>query len=395
MKRTLSLWLGLLAMVLMPALGQAPTGKIHGTVLNPTGAPQSGGTVCLSTDGGASLKYVFPVDANGDYTGEAPAGTYMVIYRAADTPPGQIVDSFKGVKIVSGQDTQQNIDMSRPEYISKLSPEQKKQLEQLKAANAEAINSNKVINNLNADLKQVNVDVQDAELAHTTAAQQLGAGASAADVQAKADEIAKAKYQDIETMMQRDVQVRPTEPLLWMSLGRAQIGLKQYDDAIITFKKALDLETASHKARPEVLGDCNAGIGEAYAREGKVAEANAAFQAATVSDPTRAAIHLRNEAVIFFQENNAPAQIAAADAGIKVDPNDAILYYIKGQGLVQNASVDPKTQQIVLPPDCAEAYEKYLALAPNGPYAQEVAGILSQAGQKIPSSYKAPKASKH
>lgn len=395
MKRTISLWLGMLALALMPAVAQAPTGTIHGQVLNPTGAPQSGGTVCLSTDGGASLKYVFPVDANGDYNGQAPSGTYMVIYRAADTPPGQVVDSFKGVRIVAGQDIQQDFDMSRPEFISKLSPEQRKQLQAMKEANASAVSENKIVKALNADLKQVNVDVEDAELAHTTAAQQLGAGASAADVQAKADEIAKAKYTDIETLMQKDVQLRPKEPLLWMSLGRAQIGLKQYDDAITTFKKALDLETASPKPRPEVLGDCNAGIGEAYAREGKVPDANAAYQAAAKADPTRAAMHLRNEAVIFFQENNTAAQVAAADDAIAADPTQAILYYIKGQGLVQNATVDPKTQQIVLPPDCAAAYEKYLDLAPTGPYAQEVAGILAQAGQKIPTSYKAPKASKH
>jgi hypothetical protein len=95
--------------------------------------------------------------------------------------------------------------------------------------------------------------------------------------------------------------------------------------------------------------------------------------------------------VIFFQEHNSAAQVAAADEAIKVDPTDAILYYIKGQGLVQNATIDPKTNRIVLPDDCTAAYQKYLDLAPTGPYAGEVAGILSQAGQKISSSYKAGK----
>jgi tetratricopeptide (TPR) repeat protein len=391
MKRTISLWLAMLALVLMPAVAQEPTGMIHGQVINPTGAPQPGGTVSLSTDGGISMKYVFPVDASGGYHGQASPGNYMVIYRAADTPRGESVDSFKGVKIEAGQDTLQDIDMSRPAFIAKLSPEQRKQLEELKKSNAAALQSNKVIKALNADLQQVNVDVQDAENARAAAAQQLGAGASAADVQAKADEIAKGKYNDIVTMIQKDLQIRPQEPLLWMSMGRAQIGLKQYDDAITSFKKALDLATAAKKPLPEVLGDCNAGIGEAYARQGKVTEANAAFDAAAKDDPTRAAIHLRNEAVIFFQEHNTTAQVDAANKAISLDPNEAVLYYIKGQGLVQNATVDPKTQRIVLPQECTAAYKKYLDLAPNGPYAQEVAGILAAAGEKIPSSYKAPK----
>ena len=95
--------------------------------------------------------------------------------------------------------------------------------------------------------------------------------------------------------------------------------------------------------------------------------------------------------MIFFQSGNGDAQVAAADEGIKNDPNQALLYYLKGQGLIQKATFDSKTQHIVLPDGCAEAYQKYLQLAPYGPYAGEVAGILQQAGQKVSSSYKAGK----
>ena len=37
-----------------------------------------------------------------------------------------MVDSIRGVKIVEGQDIEQNLDMSRQEYIDKMSPEEKK-----------------------------------------------------------------------------------------------------------------------------------------------------------------------------------------------------------------------------------------------------------------------------
>ena len=67
------------------------------------------------------------------------------------------------------------------------------------------------------------------------------------------------------------------------------------------------------------------------------------------------------------------------------------MYYIKGQGLIANATIDPKTNRIILPPDCAAAYQKYLELAPNGQFAPDVAGILQQAGEKVSSNYKAPK----
>ena len=401
MKRNLSLWsgltaaVGLLAFVLAPAQAQQPAaenmGKIHGRVINPTGQPQGAGSVSLSTDGGATLKYTFPVSDTGDFTGEAPAGTYMMIYRAPDTPAGKMVDSIRGVKIVAGQDTAQDDDMSRQEYIDKMSADEKKQLEDLKKNNAEAMKANVLINQLNADLRAVGQDKHDIDGANAAAAQALGASASKADIASKAEEIKTAKYTDIDSLMTKDTGLKPDEALLWVNLGYGQAGLKKYDDAIASYKKAVDLESASKKPRGGVLGLAEAGMGEIYARTGKVPEANAAYDAAAKDDPTNAALHLRNEAVIFFQQNNGPAQVAAADEAIKVDPNQAILYYIKGQGLVQNATVDPKTQRIVLPPDCTAAYQKYLDLAPTGPYAEEVAGILQQAGEKVSSSYHASK----
>jgi tetratricopeptide (TPR) repeat protein len=402
MKRTFSLWLGLavaaglLALTLPTAHAQTPpadkTGKIHGRVINPTGQPQGGGTVSLSTDGGSTLKYSFPVDPTGAYAGEAPAGTYMLVYRNVDTPAGKMVDSIRGIKIVAGVDLAEDDDMSRQEYIDTMSASDKKQLEDLKKENSEALKANSLINLLNADLKVVAQDKKDIDEASATAAQQLGASASKADLAAKVAEIKTAKYTDIQSLMTKDTALKADEPLLWNNLGFAQEGLNENDDAIATYKKSIDIETATKKPRLPVIGSAQAGLGDIYARTGKVPDANAAFDAAAKADPSNAALYLRNEAVIFYQQNNGPAQIAAADEAIKIDPNQAILYYIKGQGLVQNATVDPKTQKIVLPPDCTAAYQKYLDLAPTGPYADEVASILQQAGEKVSSSYKAPKA---
>ena len=394
MKRNLSLLVGVLAFALLPVFAQAPAGppgKVHGHVTNPTGEPQGTGTVSLSTDGGATLKYTYNVGADGNYSGEAAPGVYSAIYRAPDTPPGKMVDMIRGIKIVEGQDVVADIDMSRAEYIDKLPPEQKKQLEDLKKENAEAIKANQVINNINGDLRAVNQDIKDAENARVEAQTELGASAQRDAVDAKANDIRNAKYNDVLTLMTRDTQAMPDQSILWTNLARADLGLKKYDDAETNYKKSIALESASKKPKPEVIGVASAGLGEVYARQGKVPEANAAYEAAVKADPSRAAFHLRNEAVIFFQEHNSTAQVAAADEALKVDPNQAILYYIKGQGLIQNATVDPKTQRIVLPPDCEEAYQKYLAIDPNGPYAAEVKGILDQAGEKINSNYKAPK----
>jgi tetratricopeptide (TPR) repeat protein len=305
--------------------------------------------------------------------------------------PDKQADHLENVTVVANQDTTVDVDMSRPAYIETLPPEERKQLEDLRKKNSEAMKVNEVIKNLNADLKTVTDDVKEADTARVTAAQQLGATASKTDIEAKESEIKTAKYTEIETLMTKDTTAKPDAAVLWAQLGLAQSGLKKYDAAETSYKKALEVDAASKKPVPAIQGMANAGLGEVYARSGKAPEANAAYDAAAKANPPSAGTYLRNEAVIFFQQGNAEAQVAAADEGIKNDPNDALLYYLKGQGLVQKATVDPKTNKIVLPDGCAEAYQKYLELAPNGPYSADAKGILDQAGQKISSTYKAGK----
>jgi tetratricopeptide (TPR) repeat protein len=400
MKRILILGLGLLGLSLAPVMAQQPSakpmGKIHGHVTNPVGTPQTNGTVSLTTGPGAGDKFTFPVDANGDYSGEAEPGTYSALYRDPNTPKDKVVDQFDNVKIVAGQTTEQNFDMSREEYIKKLPAEQQKQLEEVKKKNASALASNALTKQLNADLGAVMQDVKDADAAPQTAATELGAGATKAAIDAKVGEIRTAKYTDIETLMTKDATAagaRTDVSIIYARLGQAKLGLKKYDEAEAAFKKALEMEAASKKPNPEVQGLSQSGLGELYARTGKVDQATAAYDEAAKANPRAAAVYLKNQAVIYYQTGNAAAQVAAADKAIAADPNNPLLYYLKGQGLVGNATVDPKTNRIVLPPGCAEAYQKYLELAPNGPYSADAKSILDSAGQKIQSSYKAGKKS--
>ena len=368
-------------------------GKIHGRVTNPTGFAAPNGTVSLSNDDGRTSKYTFQVSSTGDFAGEAAPGTYTIIYRQPETPPDKMVDSIDNVKVVNGQDVVQDIDMSRKDFIDKLTPEQKKQLDEVKKHNADAMKSNEVIKAVNADLILAGKDFKDADAAATTAKQALGATASRADLDAKESEIKLAKYTEVETLMLKDTAAKPDAAVLWAQLGQAQVGLKKYDEAEANFKKALEVDAASKKPNPSVQGTAQSGLGEIYARTGKVPEANAAYDSAAKINPPSAGLYLKNEAVIFSLVGNADAQAAAADEAIKVDPTQALPYYLKGQALIGKATVDA-SGRYVLPPGCAEAYQKYLDLAPTGQYVNDVKGILAQAATKVDLNYKAPKTKK-
>jgi tetratricopeptide (TPR) repeat protein len=393
MKRNFALWLGLLTFALLPALAQAPSkpmGKIHGHITMMTGIPANAGTVSLSTDNGQTAKFAFQVTATGDYAGQANPGTYMAIYREADVAVGKITDSFEDVKISLDRDLQLDFDMTRKEFINKLSPAEKKELEELKAKNADAMKSNAVVKALNADIKMVVQDIKDADGAQDAALKELGASPTRSELAAKVAEIKTAKFTDVETIMLKDTQVRQDVSALWIYLGLAQLGLQKYDDAAATYKKAITLESAvkpPKKPEPSILGQANAGLGEIYARAGKVPEAVEAYDTAAAANPESASLYLTNESVIFSQMGNADAQVVAADKAIKIDPTQAFPYYIKGQGLIQKAEIDTKTGKMILPPGCEEAYEKYLELAPTGRYAADVKGILAEAVQTHSSSF--------
>lgn len=382
----LGAFMSMMALCLIPAFAQdysqPPTGRIHGRVISPTGQPQNGGSVSLSTDGGQTMTYTFPVSAAGEFAGEASIGEYTLLYRAANMPEGKVADYIQGVVILAGKDVRQDIDMTRQEYMDRLTPEQQQQIQKMRAASAAATAASSMAGSVNADLDVVNRDLQDAEKARVSALEILGKEATQQDVDAKAADIENAKYSEIQTLMTKDTASDPNEPIVWIDLARAQSGLKDYLDAETSFKKALDLETKEAKPEPQVLGAIEGGLGEVYARTLMVDEANAAFDAAAKADPVNAALYLENQAIIFFQAKNAPAQVDAANRAIKADPNNAFLYYIKAQGLAQDAPFDPNSDKSILSPECIAAFHKYLELAPDGPFAAEVNTALERSEAK-------------
>ncbi len=347
---------------LLDAHAQEQTGSIHGHVQTPVGIPMTDGIIGVATPGDKTAKYTFKTDANGDYkgTGIAP-GTYSIFLRQPDTPPDKVVDQVPEVKITAGGDILQDFDLTRPAYMATLTPDQRKLIEETRAKNASALKDNAVIKNLNANL-------------------------------AKAREDDKNKnYAEADQLMTQATQAKPDAALLWFELGIAQTGEAKYSDAATSLQKAIDLDAASKKPSPELQGAAGSALGEALARQKKIPEAQAAYDAAAKANPAQAGTYYQNEAILMYQvASNLPATLAAADKAIAADPNRPIPYYFKGQALVQNATVD-KAGKIVAPPGCIEAYEKYLELAPDGPLAPEVKQVLEGMGQTIKSSYKAKK----
>ena len=389
----LKLYSLLAAIVMLPAtlLGQNAT--LHGHVNNAAGLTIPEAQVKLTTDRSAQFKdqkfkYTFDVDANGDYKGaNIVPGDYLAIVVSKNTS----VDYFE-VSLKANEDKLLNFDMTRKEYLDKMSPEDKKALEEYKKKASEAIGANKVVANLNATLARVREDLRAA---------------------------AAPKYDDVSkdvADMKSATEAKPDEGILWLTYADTlqaqadhlakqdktdhkpvsgdEAAMKNYNDAIEAYNKAITLNQASKKPDPLIQATGYNQIGNAQAKQGKVPEASTAFEAAAKLQPAAAAMYYGNEAAVLFNASNnggttIEAAGAAADKAIAADPTKPMPYYIKGQSLINKATVD-KAGKVVAPPGCAAAYQKFLELAPDNPLAPEVRALLQSMGETINTKYKAP-----
>jgi tetratricopeptide (TPR) repeat protein len=373
----------LAATALLPASLLAQTGAtIHGHVNNAAGVAINTGQVKLTTDKTGEpkdrkYKFVFDIDANGDYKGAGvPAGDYLVVVASGKSDS---VD-YQEVTIKTGEDKVVNFDMTRKEYLDKMSPEDKAALVEYKKHMGEAMNANKVVANLNAAMKQVHEDLASKSPNYD---------------------------QDVKLMQDATAQ-KADEAVLWFNLGGALVAradaaskaagrgwqsneaiVKDYNDSIDAYKKGIDLNAVSKKPSPVDAGIAWNSIGNASAKVGKLPEAQAAYDSAVKLNPASAGMVYANEAAVLFNAQQGDAAAVAAEKAIAADPTRPDPYYVKGQALIAKASVD-KTGKIVAPPGCAEAYQKYLELAPDGPHAQDAKDILAGMGQTVNTKYKAP-----
>jgi len=386
---------GLGMMGATPAMAQDGLASIHGHVQNTAGLPIKGAVVELSKDTGNTAPkdkvwaYKFPVDDNGDYKG---TGIQPGEYFAEVTAEAKDIDFVNNSKFAVGEDKKVDFDMTRKEYIDKLSPEEKTALEEYKKKVASTMNANKTVGALNATLKSVRADLD--------AAKPAAGKPEPGDVSKDASDMKAALAQ------------KPEESVLWIVYGDTLSAqgdhlayadkqahksvmsdddvIKSYTDAADAYQKGVDFNKSSKKPTPADQAVAYNSLGNTYAKLGKVSDAQTAFEAAVALDPTKAGMYYNNEAAILINNQQNDGALAAADKAIAADPNRPDPYYIKGKVLIAKSAFDQKTQKLIPPDGCVDAYQHFLAIAPpDDKKIPEVKEILTELGQKIDTKYNA------
>jgi len=367
---------------------------VKGHVTDEVGQPMTKGEIRFTKDKSAPLKEermvnATPIDGNGNYEAKGVAtGDYFVYLFVQDAnKEWQPVDRQE-LTVKPNENVTLDFDLTSQRYLKDQTPERLKQIEEYKKTAAAAISANKVINNLNKTLANVRTDL-------------AAAAPTKADVTKDVSDMKAA------------TDAKPDESVLWIVYGEALLGqadhlaaedqkaskpymsddqaVKFYTDSAAAYQKGADLNAASKKPAPADPAVAYNAIGNITGKLGKVPEASAAYDNAVKNDPTKAGMYYGNEAIVLYKASQSEGAIAAADKAIAADATRPDPYYIKAQSMVGQATVDPKTQLVVLPPGCLDSYQAFLSLAPpTDPRVGQVKELLASLNVKIDTSYKAP-----
>lgn len=353
--------------LLLPAAFAQFTATVKGTVKDQQGNPISGASVDLQNNDNGQ-KYSLKTDKKGQYfsLGIMP-GKYKVVLVVNGQPTFQLTNVPIGQE---QQETVVDIDLQKeqaaqqaggtqagakggkgqPQGQPQLTEEQKKRIEA-------------------AQKEQMTVKTLNEKLAQASAAEQAGNPDQAVQILTQA------------------TQMDATRDLLWGRLGDAYklTVAKQTDKAQQSqdYAQAADAYQKAIQIKPSAEYYNN--LGEALGKAGKPDDAVKAYTTAAQLDPPNAGKYYFNIGAVETNTGKIDDAIQAFDKAIAADPNRADAYYWKGVNMLGKAKLEGN--KMIAPPGTAEAFNKYLELQPNGPFAEPAKQMLAQMGAPIETSF--------
>ena len=347
------------ALCATPMFAQA-TGSVKGVCKDMEGNPIAGATVeWQSTDTGR--KYSLKTNKKGEYFS---LGIQPGKYNVALVRDGKEVFHFSGVNVTLDE-TDLDFDLKKEQTNAAkgqgLTPEQLKQMQEQQAKQQK---------------EQTTVKALNEKLAASNQALQAG------------------NYDEAINILNEATQMDATRDLLWFKLGDAYrlSATKQTDPAERTkrFQQAIEDYNKAIAIKP--TGAYYNNLAEAQAKSGKVDDAVKTYAQAAQIDPANAAQYEFNEGAVLTNAGQVDKAIEAFDKVIAADPNKADAYYWKGVNMIGKATL--KGDKMVAPEGTAEAFNKYLELAPTGTYAEPAKQMLTSIGATVETQFGKKKGTK-
>ena len=166
-------------------------------------------------------------------------------------------------------------------------------------------------------------------------------------------------------------------PVILSNLGLAYGGVGQYEVAINTLEQAAMLKPAVGTYME---------LGTDLAQVGKMPEAIAACDRLLTVDSTAKNMQAgcyKNVAIVLTNKGKLLDAIAPLQKVTLLNPQDSLAWKLLGDSLLSTITSKSQDGKIVyvIPPGTVEAYQRYLQLDPNGPYAGQVKSALEGLAQ--------------
>jgi tetratricopeptide (TPR) repeat protein len=352
----------------------AQTSSLEGDVIGEDGSGLKGALVKIErTDIKGSYKV--KTDKKGHYFHAGlPLGTYTLVLEVE----GKDVDQVKGVRTRLGDPTPVNFN---------LRARKQKQMAMQKAAEAGKV-TKEVERGMSAEEKAAferqakeraeamkkNKELNDAFNGGMTALQ------------------AKQYDQAVQNFV-KAAEFDPNQHVVWAQLAESYNGLaasKTGAEQEAIYAKCFDAYKKAIEKKPDDAAYHN-NFALALAKARKFPEAQAELTKAAEMDKANAGRYYYNlGAVLVNTGQNEPAGEAFKKA-IEIDPNYADAQYQYGVYLIGKAQISADGK-VTPPPGTTEALEKYLALKPDGSFAEAAKGILQTIAGSVSTQYKNPNA---
>ncbi len=361
------------------ALAQA-SGTVKGVCKDAQGNPIADGVVVYANQDNGQ-KYALKTNKKGEYfsLGLTPGSYNVTLYKNADdAKANKELFHFNKFQVALAENTLDFDLKKQAEESAKgqgLTPEQLKQMQE---AREKQMKEASTIKTLNEKIVAANTSMK------------------AGDFDGAIGTLTEATQMDA------------TRDVIWAQLADAyrSSAAKQTDpaekkrrlvEAVADYNKAIDIKQKNMEAASKKDPEDNKRIaayynnlGDAAGRSGKTDDAVKAYNQAAQVNPEGAAGYYFNIGAVLTNAGKADDAVAAFDKSIAADPNRADAYYQKGVNMIGKATL--QGDKMVAPPGTAEAFNKYLELAPTGQYADVAKQMLASIGASIETGFGKKKA---
>jgi tetratricopeptide (TPR) repeat protein len=163
-------------------------------------------------------------------------------------------------------------------------------------------------------------------------------------------------------------------PVILSNLGMEYSGAGEYEEAITMLQQAALLKPATRTYME---------LGTDLAQVGRMPEATATCEKILTLGATSKGLQAgcyKNIAIVLTNEGKLGEATAPLEKATQLNPQDAAAWKLLGDAL--SHAITAKSEHgetvYVIPPGSIEAYQKYLQLEPNGPYAGQVQSSLEE-----------------